>query len=710
MSGHLRFMTLLALLLGPLGAGAAMFTVNSAVDAPDATPGDGLCETAAANGVCTLRAGIGEANALAGDDTVSLPAGTYPAPAGGLVVSSNLTLDGAGAITTVLEGGAFGAVLEVQVAAEVTVRRLTVANGRGLGIRNRGMLGLGDCTVRGNAPGGISNSGTLTLTRTLVTQNFGGLAGGLLNETGATATVVDSVLSYNFGAPYGGVFNNSGGMATVTGSAVIGNLGDGVGNAGTLVMTNSTVSGNHVGTSAVRCTFDQARIELANVTIADNATAISSSDAVGIAGPCSSITVRNSLIAGNHDRGAERNCGATLTSQGHNLIRAHPGTPCVIQGDTTGNITDRDPLLGPLTDNRGPTPTHALLPGSPAIDAGDPAVCAATDQRGVARPQGDRCDIGAYEAGGPPPPPPPPPTRFIVDDTGMAPDAYPGDGFCRTAAGTCTLTAAMLEAQALPGTDTIELDAATYTLDRIDHEEFEAVVGRVALPTVTSDLTIVGKGAALTRIERVPAGAPSRVVTSYSVQAGALTLRGLTFAGPSAGPEPRHTAIYAVLAPVTVEDSVFTGSYNAGSILIWNTRLTLRRVAFREYAADPAFGSGPTLITVNSGGLDVDECTFEDNTLSAIHSFTVPGEPHTITRSTFRDNTAKAAVVVAVADPANVLDVSDSLFEGNVNSFSGSGAAALSGARTITRCTFRGNQTGGHGGALETLRELSVTD
>ena len=58
----------------------------------------------------------------------------------------------------------------------------------------------------------------------------------------------------------------------------------------------------------------------------------------------------------------------------------------------------REPLLGALADNGGPTLTHALLTGSPAIDAGNDAACPATDQRGVTRPQGAHCDIGSYEA------------------------------------------------------------------------------------------------------------------------------------------------------------------------------------------------------------------------------------------------------------------------------------------------------------------------
>jgi hypothetical protein len=74
-----------------------------------------------------------------------------------------------------------------------------------------------------------------------------------------------------------------------------------------------------------------------------------------------------------------------------------------VEDNTCGLIGGSDPLLGPLQNNGGPTKTHALLPGSPAIDAGNDAVCAADpvnglDQRGVARPQGASCDIGAYEA------------------------------------------------------------------------------------------------------------------------------------------------------------------------------------------------------------------------------------------------------------------------------------------------------------------------
>ena len=102
-----------------------------------------------------------------------------------------------------------------------------------------------------------------------------------------------------------------------------------------------------------------------------------------------------------------------MTSQGHNLVQDPSG--CFITGDLTGNITGQDPLLGPLADNGGPTFTHVLLAGSPAIDSGDDSVLGpphilATDQRGAGFPrlQGAHVDIGAYESALQPAAPPPP--------------------------------------------------------------------------------------------------------------------------------------------------------------------------------------------------------------------------------------------------------------------------------------------------------------
>lgn len=139
------------------------------------------------------------------------------------------------------------------------------------------------------------------------------------------------------------------------------------------------------------------------------------------------IRVRHSLIANNLrfedliNGDFPDDCAGVITSLGYNLLEMTLG--CTVNGDLTGNLTGLDPNLGPLADNGGPTLSHALQPGSPAIDAADPAGCLdpagaalSSDQRGYLRPADGgsgsaRCDLGAIEFGAlaPPPTPQPPP-------------------------------------------------------------------------------------------------------------------------------------------------------------------------------------------------------------------------------------------------------------------------------------------------------------
>jgi cysteine-rich repeat protein len=211
--------------------------------------------------------------------------------------------------------------------------------------------------------------------------------------------------------------------ATITGTTVRDNLADYIG--GGIAITSgtirdSTVVANAVGPGApfgggrdVACNGSGALL-VANTTIDElftfayceptgGGSCITSPDIVLanvtaeevrflMAGPGGSVTARNSIIRTNN---------AALISQGYNLIQV---TNSNIVGDTTGNQIGVDPLLGPLADNGGPTPTRHPLFGSPAVDAANPALpgsggaaCEATDQRGVARPVGPRCDIGAVE-------------------------------------------------------------------------------------------------------------------------------------------------------------------------------------------------------------------------------------------------------------------------------------------------------------------------
>jgi hypothetical protein len=173
---------------------------------------------------------------------------------------------------------------------------------------------------------------------------------------------------------------------------------------GTAELANVTVSGN-----MSRAAFDSFgggiwagnTTQLTNVTLTNNQVVSLGDGSPSVGGGISgSANVVNTLIAGNTAT-IGPDCSAALTSAGHNLIQDPEG--CSITGAVTGNVLGVDPQLGSLQDNGGATLTHALLPGSPAIDAGTNDACPATDQRGVTRPQdgnGDTtaiCDIGAYE-------------------------------------------------------------------------------------------------------------------------------------------------------------------------------------------------------------------------------------------------------------------------------------------------------------------------
>ncbi|MEO8444206.1 MAG: CSLREA domain-containing protein [Gammaproteobacteria bacterium] len=136
---------------------AATFTVNSPSDVNDASPGNGICETAPGNAVCTLRAAIQEANALTGNDIINLPAlpppNAYVLTLGAVLeISSNLIINGGGAATTIIDGNGSlrptAGVLRIAVAGIATISGVAARNG--------------SFTF---GTGGIQNDGTLTLSR-----------------------------------------------------------------------------------------------------------------------------------------------------------------------------------------------------------------------------------------------------------------------------------------------------------------------------------------------------------------------------------------------------------------------------------------------------------------------------------------------------------------------------------------------------------------
>ncbi|HEV3409779.1 MAG TPA: choice-of-anchor Q domain-containing protein, partial [Chthoniobacterales bacterium] len=319
----------------------------------------------------------------------------------------------------------------------------TAVDGGGA-IQNADVMSITGSTITGNTASGnaansrggaISAGGKLTIANTLISGNSAAVDGGAIyysaaffSGEGHFLTITDSTISTNTaGRNGGGLYQNQGPgpQVTISRSTISGNsadvpgggggLGGGVWTRGKLTMENSTLSGNFADGNGGGI-FDsypgggggESLVILSGVTVVNNNGSANSSDSTGGIYQSNSvgdaaIILRNTIVANNTGFGSPdvRN---TFNSQGYNLIENTTGAN--ITGDTATNITGLDPNLGPLANNGGPTFTHALLSGSPAIDQGH-SFGTTTDQRGVTRPTdqpsianaagGDGADIGAFE-------------------------------------------------------------------------------------------------------------------------------------------------------------------------------------------------------------------------------------------------------------------------------------------------------------------------
>ncbi len=414
----------------PSVALAATFVVDNNFDSIDANPGDGVC--ADSRGACTLRAAILEANATVAPDLIELPRGHYllsvegdygpggplfdedDGLTGDLDIYHTLELVGSGSAgdTTIDGNERVRRVLEVHIGAVVGIRNVTITGGLddflldGIGIRNQGQLDLQDCKVVDNWAdsgdgGGILNRGVLRVRRCEIARNFADDCGGLRNF--GTATVEHSTFHSNDGELGGAICADRGDLVlrSSTVHANRGFFGGGVyvGRDGSMLIENSTISGNEAyGCGGI---FGRPGLVVRSSTIARNTAE------VGVGGICDG-TVGSSIIAENRATGipgvvvGEIDECRGVVSTGHNLIgMAEPDCLTNVQpSDLIGTpAAPIDPRIEDLDFNGGLTPTHALLPDSPAIDAGG-LDCLFTDQRGVARPVGAACDIGAFEEGG----------------------------------------------------------------------------------------------------------------------------------------------------------------------------------------------------------------------------------------------------------------------------------------------------------------------
>jgi CSLREA domain-containing protein len=327
------------------------------------------------SGPGSLRQAILDANAAQAASTISFDPTAFATPQTITLTSGQLelsdttgteTITGPAAGVTVSADGA-SLVFQVDSAVKASISGLTITGG-------------------GNASsgGGLYNLGTATLTKCTITGNSAGSGGGLNNH--GTATLTSCTISDNTAASSGGGLQTSGGTLKLTNCTLSGNSaghdGGGLygGNGGTATLADCTLSGNMAGGEGGG--------------VYDNAGTSTSP----------TVTFGNTIVAGNTTGNLGPDVFGGFVSKGNNLIGKTDGSTGWVGADLTGTIASPlNPLLAPLANYGGPTQTMALLPGSPAIDAGSNSLIPSgvtTDGRGFSRIVNGTVDIGAFESSG----------------------------------------------------------------------------------------------------------------------------------------------------------------------------------------------------------------------------------------------------------------------------------------------------------------------
>lgn len=436
----------------------ASFTVNTQADADDFDTADPFCDSdsVTAGSQCTLRAAIQQTNDQPGLDVVNLPAGTYTIDRPTFpqhTVTDELIIDGAGASSTIISQDGASRIFEVDAGTSLDLRDVTVRDGvlaaDGAGIRNLGSLILRRSVVKNNQAIGAHGGGIYagaTATSTVVLDSVigtaaepndaagqgsgvsGGRGGGIAVETGTleirgslvegNESSEDTVQNFNGAGLY---INQTGLPATIEDSTIRGNKAN-LGNGGglhyvgggvtdSLLIRRSTISGNQAetagggivanGTSATildstisgntaangGAAFVDGTVAFTRSTIAGNSRSVAAPAGVRAGGGTSTFTA--TILENQNDENCGVLGGGTTVSGGASV---DSGTTCSFPAGQS-NLT---PLLGALANNGGPTLTHALLSGSPAIDRLSGGLCSATDQRGAPR-SSPVCDAGAYQ-------------------------------------------------------------------------------------------------------------------------------------------------------------------------------------------------------------------------------------------------------------------------------------------------------------------------
>jgi hypothetical protein len=604
----------------------------------DTTTDNGnLTTCSVATNDCSLRGAIRKANTTPGwPHVITVPAGTYTltgtpnednGATGDLDVLAPMTIAGAGAQGTVVQAGTtdengvdrvFDVIAGTVTISGMTIQhgtRFTAEDGGGVRVRTGATSTIADALVRANDArdgGGIANEGALTVLRSTLSQNSAvNRGGGVVVLAGAVSTALTNV--------------------TLAGN-VSGGLGHGLAQAGTGATTsvnNATVTGDGGFAGIPAVSVSQGIISFANSVIAADPRG-------GVVSNCSQGSP-GQIVSGGHNLSTTPQCGFAAT----------------------GDIQGQPALLGPLQLNGGQTPTHAFLGGSPAIDAGNPGTpgsgggtCAATDQRGLGRPQDGvaggpvRCDIGAFETHG----------TLAVDRTDDATVFL-----CTPAPNDCALRGAIQFLNGVGG-GAITVSAGTYTLTLGGAGEDNGATGDL---DVRATMAITGAGARSTIIQAGGA-LGAGIDRVLDVVAGTLTLSGVTVRHGTVGTGEDGAGIRVLGgAAATITDaSVTRNRAGFGGGISNRSTLTLARSTVSGNESVPASGGG-----IYSGGTTVvANVTVHGNTASigASGLYQSPTGGTQLTNVTIVGNTSAAqpGIGAGLVSDSNVT-VANSIVAGN---------------------------------------------
>lgn len=635
---------------------AILFTVNTLADGPVNLSDSAL----------TLRDALFAANS--GDVINFEPSlftagpGTITLNQGRLLVATDLTISGPGASLLTINANHASRVLNVSDGGDrsdksVTLSGLTISGGSfdhtalgsalGGGIFNDEILTIQNCTITDNTSGiggGIFNGGVLTVRNSTISGNEatahdldGEGGGGIANN--ATLTVENCTISGNLADGHGGGIRNRSGLL-VQNSTISGNLanddGGGIWNSGTVIVRSSTVTQNHANNDNINSGRG------GGIFIEP-----------GVVSPM--VTLENTIVAQNFKGSdaaiADDINGDPVDASSRNNLIGTGGSGDLINGMNDNRVGVADPGLGPLASNGGPTQTHALLPGSPAIDAGNNSLApGSADQRGTPflRTAGGVADIGAFEAQ----------TLNLVVDTDVDED----DGDIRP--GDLSLREALNLTNANPGPDTISF--ASFFNDPRRPRVITLVLGQLG---IRDDLTLTGPASGVV----INGNNASRVfdVSDFSATVKTVTMSGMIIsagnAGNSFGGGILNRENLAVLN-CTISGN-FAGTLGGG---IYNTdtgTLTVRTSTLSSNTAGKGGG------IANDGTSTVQRCTLNAN------------------QTTGDDDTGGGGGIFN----AGTLTVQNSTLSGNHTADAGGGIFSA-GTLFVQNCTIVLNHTNRDGG------------